>query len=123
MSTRNLGTGKYVAFADIRKQAEGKPDALAVEREVQQMERRPCFACGARRPRALAGEPEGRVPAGKDERVPTGARPSGVRAGEEGPLEISSEGSLKTGPSGMVVLENGEAFVVHSECLEKLKAS
>ena len=114
MSTRNLGTGKYVAFADIRKQAEGKPDALAVEREVQQMERRPCFACGARR---------SSVPAGEDEWVPTGARPSGVRAGEEGPLEISSGGSPKTGPSGMVVLENGEAFVVHSACLEKLKAS
>ena len=76
MNTRNLDTGKYVAFADIRKQAEGKPDALAVEREVQQMERRPCFAeCG------------------------------------------------KRFPSGMVVLENGEAFVVHAECLERLKVS
>lgn len=101
MNTRNLDTGKYVAFADIRKQAEDKPDALAVEREVQQMERRPCFVCGVRR---------SSVPAREDEWVPS-------------PLEISLEGSLKTGPSGMVVLENGEAFVVHSECLEKLKAS
>jgi hypothetical protein len=111
MNPSTFNSGRYVAFADIRAQAEGKPDALAVEREVQGMERRPCFVCDSKP--SLSSGPS--LPARTlDGRAPMGA-----------PLALAPAGTpdRRTHPEGMVILESGEAIVVHKECLERLKVS